>query len=46
MCITGIFILSQASELAEFTAKITLLEDEKRKKDEETADWQQKVWEF
>lgn len=34
---------SQASELAEFTAKIVLLEEAKRKKDDEATEWQQKV---
>lgn len=34
---------SQASELAEFTAKIALLEEAKRKKDDEATEWQQKV---
>uniref|UniRef100_A0A3Q3W088 FERM domain-containing protein n=1 Tax=Mola mola TaxID=94237 RepID=A0A3Q3W088_MOLML len=32
-----------ASELAEFTAKITLLEEAKRKKDEEATEWQQRA---
>uniref|UniRef100_A0A7N8YJI5 Radixin n=2 Tax=Mastacembelus armatus TaxID=205130 RepID=A0A7N8YJI5_9TELE len=32
-----------AAELAEFTAKITLLEDAKRKKEEEATEWQQKA---
>ncbi|XP_034533262.1 radixin-like isoform X3 [Notolabrus celidotus] len=32
-----------ASELAEFTAKIALLEDAKRKKDEEATEWQHKA---
>lgn len=39
----GIFILSQAAELAEFTAKIALLEDAKKKKEEEATEWQHKV---
>lgn len=33
----------QASELAEFTSKISLLEEAKKKKDEEATEWQQKV---
>lgn len=33
----------QAAELAEFTAKIALLEDAKRKKEEEATEWQHKV---
>ncbi|XP_058473626.1 radixin-like isoform X1 [Solea solea] len=32
-----------AAELAEFTAKIALLEDAKRKKQDETTEWQQKA---
>nr|XP_046238306.1 radixin-like isoform X3 [Scatophagus argus] len=32
-----------ASELAEFTAKIALLEEAKRKKDDEATEWQQKA---
>lgn len=39
----GVFILSQASELAEFTAKIALLEDAKQKKEDEATEWQHKV---
>lgn len=38
-----IFILSQASELAEFTAKIALLEEAKKKKEDEATEWQHKV---
>lgn len=38
-----ICFLFQAAELAEFTAKIALLEDAKRKKDEEATEWQHKV---
>lgn len=33
----------QATELAEFTAKISLLEEAKKKKDEEVTEWQHKV---
>lgn len=33
----------QASELAEFTSKISLLEEAKKMKDEEATEWQQKV---
>ena len=33
----------QAAELGEFTAKIALLEEAKRKKDEEATEWQHKV---
>lgn len=33
----------QATELAEFTAKISLLEEAKKKKDEEATEWQHKV---
>ncbi len=33
----------QAAELAEFTAKIALLEDAKRKKEDEATEWQHKV---
>lgn len=36
-------VLLQASELAEFTAKITLLEEAKRKKEDEANEWQHKV---
>ncbi|XP_064185893.1 radixin-like [Anguilla rostrata] len=36
-------ILLQAAELGEFTAKIALLEEAKRKKEEEATDWQQKA---
>lgn len=43
VCVTGVSILSQASELAEFTAKIVLLEEAKRKKDDEATEWQHKV---
>lgn len=32
-----------AAELGEFTAKIALLEEAKRKKEEEATEWQQKV---
>ncbi|PIO34200.1 hypothetical protein AB205_0107530, partial [Aquarana catesbeiana] len=32
-----------AAELAEFTAKIALLEEAKKKKEEEASEWQQKV---
>lgn len=42
-CNSGISISSQASELAEFTAKIALLEDAKRKKEDEATEWQHKV---
>lgn len=34
---------SQAAELGEFTAKIALLEEAKRKKEEEATEWQHKV---
>lgn len=37
------FIAQQAAELAEYTAKIALLEEAKRKKEEEVTDWQHKV---
>lgn len=43
MCNNDFFILSQAAELAEFTAKIALLEDAKRKKEDEATEWQHKV---
>lgn len=33
----------QAAELAEFTAKIALLEEAKKKKEEEASEWQHKV---
>lgn len=33
----------KAAELAEFTVKIALLEEAKRKKDDEAVEWQQKV---
>ena len=36
-------VSAQAAELAEFTAKIALLEEAKRKKDEEASEWQHKV---
>lgn len=36
-------VCSQAAELAEFTAKISLLEEAKRKKEDEATEWQQKV---
>lgn len=39
-------ILFQASELAKYTSKITVLEEAKRKKDNEATDWQQKVQDF
>lgn len=32
-----------AAELAEFTARIALLEEAKKKKEEEAAEWQHKV---
>lgn len=35
--------LPQAAELAEFTAKIALLEEAKRKKEDEATEWQHKV---
>lgn len=38
-----LFVLFQAAELAEFTAKIALLEDAKRKKEDEATEWQHKV---
>lgn len=34
----------QATELAELTSKISLLEDAKKKKEDEAVEWQQKVW--
>lgn len=37
------YYFPQAAELAEFTAKIALLEDAKRKKEEEATEWQHKV---
>lgn len=43
MCNNMISVLSQASELAEFTAKIVLLEEAKRKKEDEATEWQHKV---
>lgn len=43
LCVTHIFCFSQAAELAEFTAKIALLEEAKRKKDDEATEWQYKV---
>lgn len=42
-CHSTVCILSQAAELAEFTAKIALLEDAKRKKEDEATEWQHKV---
>ncbi|XP_075914510.1 radixin-like [Petromyzon marinus] len=36
-------LLSSAAELAEFTARISLLEDAKRKKEDEADEWQQKA---
>lgn len=33
----------QATELAELTSKISLLEDAKKKKEDEAVEWQQKV---
>lgn len=36
-------IFPQAAELAEFTAKIALLEEAKRKKEDEATEWQHKV---
>lgn len=36
-------IFQQAAELAEFTAKIALLEEAKRKKEDEATEWQHKV---
>lgn len=35
--------LLQATELAELTSKISLLEDAKKKKEEEAVEWQEKV---
>uniref|UniRef100_A0A671W1H8 Radixin-like n=1 Tax=Sparus aurata TaxID=8175 RepID=A0A671W1H8_SPAAU len=43
MCNSNVSILTQASELAEFTAKISLLEEAKRKKDDEATEWQHKA---
>ncbi len=40
MCI---YVCIQATELAELTSKISLLEDAKKKKDEEASEWQMKV---
>lgn len=37
-------LLFQATELADLTSKISLLEDAKKKKEEEANQWQQKVW--
>uniref|UniRef100_A0A669F5H3 Radixin n=1 Tax=Oreochromis niloticus TaxID=8128 RepID=A0A669F5H3_ORENI len=37
------YYFQQAAELAEFTAKIALLEDAKRKKEEEATEWQHKA---
>lgn len=37
------FLSRQAAELAEFTAKIALLEEAKRKKEDEASEWQHKV---
>lgn len=36
-------VLHQAAELAEHTAKITMLEEAKRRKEEEADTWQLKV---
>lgn len=36
-------VFEQATELAELTSKISLLEDAKKKKEEEAVEWQQKV---
>lgn len=38
-----VVLMFQASELAEFTSKISLLEEAKKKKDDEATEWQQKV---
>ncbi len=38
-----ICVCIQATELAELTSKISLLEDAKKKKDEEASEWQMKV---
>lgn len=35
--------LFQATELADLTSKISLLEDAKKRKEEEAVEWQQKV---
>lgn len=35
--------LFQATELADLTSRISLLEDAKKKKEEEAVEWQQKV---
>ncbi|KAL0630153.1 Radixin [Plecturocebus cupreus] len=35
-----------AAELAEFTAKIALLEEAKKKKEEEATEWQHKTWSY
>lgn len=43
VCNSRVSISSQAAELAEFTAKIALLEEAKRKKDDEATEWQHKV---
>lgn len=42
-CSTELNIVPQASEVAEFTSRITLLEEAKRRKDKEALEWQQKV---
>lgn len=43
MLILELYCLLQAAELAEFTAKIALLEEAKKKKEEEATEWQHKV---
>lgn len=47
-CASGCFkarclVSRQAAELAEYTAKISLLEEAKKKKEEEATEWQHKV---
>lgn len=37
------FIIQQATELAEYTAKIALLEEAKRRKESEVEEWQIRV---
>lgn len=39
----SVCVFGQATELAELTSKISLLEDAKKKKEEEATEWQKKV---
>lgn len=39
----SVCVFRQATELAELTSKISLLEDAKKKKEEEATEWQKKV---